>query len=500
MSQFLLVIDQGTTSTRAIVFDGGTVQVVGMAQQAFEQMFPHNGWVEHCPKTIWRDTVTVCHDVLSRCEIRPEQVVAMGITNQRETTVVWDKNTGEAVYNAIVWQDRRTADVCRQLEGQGLAQTIKQKTGLLLDPYFSATKLKWILDNVDGVRHRAEQGELAFGTIDSFLLWHLTVGKVHATDATNAARTMLFNIHSQDWDEELLQIFDIPPAMLPVVKDSSDDFGHSAPAVLGASIPIGGIAGDQQAAMVGQACFEPGMMKSTYGTGAFLLLNTGQSAVDSQHRLLTTVAYRLKGQVSYALEGSIFIAGAAMQWLRDKLHLWQQAQESEALASSIDSTEGVYFIPAFTGLGAPYWQPDVRGALFGLTRDSGIAHITRAALEAVCYQTRDVLDCMLADGAKSLQSVRVDGGMVQNSWLCQCLADVLQIPVERPNIIETTALGAAFLAGLQVGVFASLADISRHWQQQKQFVPAEEKYEEEYANWQHLVRHLVAMVPKKEKQ
>ena len=490
--QYLLAIDQGTTSSRAIVFD---VQgkIISTSQQELEQHFPDDGWVEHHPDTIWNDTVNVCRDALFRGHVTPSEVAGIGITNQRETTVVWDRNTGEVIYNAIVWQDRRTAEYCTVLRSQDLEMTVQEKTGLLIDPYFSATKLYWILQNVDGAREKAERGELAFGTIDCFLLWRLTGGAVHATDATNASRTMLFNIHTQDWDDELLTLFDVPRLMLPTVKDSSADFGVTTKDLFGVHIPIGGIAGDQQAAAVGQACFHPGMMKSTYGTGAFLLLNTGEHAVQSQNRLLTTVAYRLNGKTTYALEGSIFIAGAAVQWLRDEMHLFNQAQESEILAQSVDATEGVYFIPAFTGLGAPYWNPTVRGAIFGLTRDTNVAHITRAALEAICYQTRDVLECMLADGAKQCEALRVDGGMVANNWLCDYLANTLQTKVERPQVIETTARGAAFLAGLQVGVYDSLQAVESSWQQEKVFVPSGIKThcDQAYQCWQEMIKRLL---------
>ena len=460
-NQTLLAIDQGTTSSRAIVF-AQSGQILATAQQEFQQFYPADGWVEHDPEEIWRTTRQVCEQVL---QDHIDNIAAIGITNQRETVVLWDRSTGEAVHKAIVWQDRRTADYCAQLKQAGHEATIAAKTGLLLDPYFSASKLAWLLDNVEGMRARAERGELAFGTIDSFLLWRLTGGKVHATDATNASRTALFNIHEQDWDDELLSLFNIPRVMLPEVKDCAADFGICE--LFDKPLPIAGVAGDQQAALVGQACFQPGMMKSTYGTGCFAILHTGDKPVTSTNRLLTTVGYRLNGQTSYALEGSIFIAGAAVQWLRDGLGIIESAAETEALANGVKSNKGVYLVPAFTGLGAPYWDPHARGALFGMTRDTGPAELVRAALESVCYQTDDLLQAMIRDGAVAPSALRVDGGMVANNWLCQCLTDLTGVSVERPVIIETTALGAAYLAGLQVGLFASLDDLASRWQRDK---------------------------------
>jgi len=490
MSQYLLAIDQGTTSSRAIVFSLNG-KIVSESQKEFKQYFPHDGWVEHDAETIWRDVVSVCRDAMFHKKIKPDQIAGIGITNQRETTIVWDKKTGKPIYHAIVWQDRRTSEYCRKLKKY--ERQVQSKTGLRLDPYFSATKIRWILDHVKGARSKAKKGQLAFGTIDCYLLWHLTGGKVHATDATNASRTLLFNIHKQQWDSGLLALFDIPESLLPEVKDSSDDYGKTERSLFGFSIPIGGIAGDQQAAMIGQACFERGMMKSTYGTGAFMVLNTGEQAIASKNRLLTTVAYRLNGKTTYALEGSVFIAGAAMQWLRDKVHLFHKAAESEKLAQSIESSNGVYFVPAFTGLGAPYWNPDVRGAIFGLTRDTEVAHITRAALEAVCYQTRDLLESMYADGAKHLKTLRVDGGMVANSWLCQRLSDMLDTKVERPQVIETTALGAAGLAGLQAGVFKSLNDLKKLWKLDQVFKPkmTDKGRDQRYKKWKEMVERLL---------
>ncbi|MDF2690916.1 MAG: glycerol kinase [Gammaproteobacteria bacterium] len=410
MSEYLLAIDQGTTSTRAIVFDAKGNHM-GQSQRPLPNFFPQDGWVEHDPESIWRDTVSVCRDALFHCNLEAKQIKGIGITNQRETTVVWERKTGRAVYPAIVWQDRRSAEFCQKLKDQGIEKSVQAKTGLLLDPYFSATKIRWVLDNVKGAREQAEKGELIFGTIDCFLLWRLTGGKMHATDATNASRTLLFNIHSQTWDEELLKIFNIPKSMLPEVKNCSDDFGFTLKELLGSEVPIAGMAGDQQAATIGQACFHPGMIKSTYGTGAFMVLNTGNQAVLSEQRLLTTVAYRFNNQPVYALEGSIFMAGAVMQWLRDNIHMFKESKESQALAESVPDTHGVYFIPAFTGLGAPYWQPNVRGAILGLTRESNIAHITRAALEAVCYQTKDLLSAMLQEGGVANAKLRIGGGL-----------------------------------------------------------------------------------------
>ncbi|MDO8954170.1 MAG: glycerol kinase GlpK [Gammaproteobacteria bacterium] len=492
MTKYLLAIDQGTTSTRAIVFDGQGNNL-GSSQKALPNFFPEDGWVEHDPETIWRDTISVCRDALFQCNLQASQIKGIGITNQRETTVVWERKTGKPIYPAIVWQDRRSAKFCQTLKDQGVESEVQAKTGLLVDPYFSATKIRWILDNVKNARQQAEKGELAFGTIDCFLLWRLTGGKVHATDATNASRTLLFNIIDQTWDADLLKLFDIPSSMLPEVKDSAADFGLTQADLFGSSIPIAGIAGDQQAATIGQACFEPGMIKSTYGTGAFLVLNTGDKAILSKQRLLTTVAYRLNGKTTYALEGSIFVAGAAMQWLRDNIHMFKKSKESQALAESVPDTHGVYFVPAFTGLGAPYWNPDVRGAIFGLTRESHIAHITRAALESVCYQTKDLLAAMLKEGEVSDAVLRVDGGMVANNWLCQFLADMLDVEVERPKIIETTALGAAYLAGLQVGVFKDLDSIAALWQRDQSFHSKmdEAKRAQLYGGWQKAIKHLL---------
>src|SRR5690606_424133 len=436
--------------------------------------------------------LALARQVLAEQKVEASQVAAIGITNQRETTVLWDRHTGKPLAKAIVWQDRRTADQCAQLKAAGHEATVSAKTGLLLDPYFSATKLGWLLDNVPGARPRAEKGELAFGTIDSWLLWQLTGGKVHATDATNASRTLLFNIHTQQWDEELLTLFNMPRALLPEVRDSAADYGRTEASLLGGEVPIAGIAGDQQAALVGQACFAPGMVKSTYGTGCFMVLNTGTKAVVSKNRLLTTVGYRLNGETTYALEGSIFVAGAAIQWLRDGLRLISHASETEALARSVSSARGVYLVPAFTGMGAPWWDPHARGALLGLTRDTGIAEVVTAGLESVCYQTLDLLEAMMADGAAKPTALRVDGGMVVNNWLTQALADTLGVPVDRPVVTETTALGAAYLAGLQVGLFGSLEEISSHWQCDRHFRPAldEPTRQARYAGWRKAVARV----------
>ena len=462
-THYILAIDQGTTSSRAMIFSTHG-DCVAVAQEEFRQIFPQDGWVEHDPEDIWSSVVNVCRQCLQQAADAGIRVAGIGITNQRETTVVWDRKTGKALYNAIVWQDRRTADFCDALKADGNEEWVSERTGLLLDPYFSATKLRWVLENVDGARAKAEAGDLAFGTIDSFLLWRLTGGKSHATDATNASRTMLFNIHTQEWDESLLELFDVPASILPEVKDCSSDFGTTTADLLGLPLPIAGIAGDQQAAAIGQACLTPGMIKSTYGTGCFVLMNTGSKAVRSKNRLLTTVAYRINGKPSYAIEGSIFVAGAAIQWIRDGIKLISSAGEVEGLAQSLDSNHGVYMVPAFTGLGAPHWDPHARGAVFGLTRDTGIAEIVRATLESVVYQTYDLMAAMKRDSDTETVTLRVDGGMVANNWFLQFLADILDSDVERPKVTETTALGAAYLAGAQLGMFDFHTDIREFWQ------------------------------------
>ncbi len=491
MTDYLLAFDQGTTSSRAIVFDAAGHRL-GAGQEEFKQHFPCDGWVEHDPEDLWQTSLRSYHMALQEAALRPQDIRAIGISNQRETTLIWNRSTGRPIYNAIVWQDRRTALCCQEmselLQQQGKSQIISEKTGLLLDPYFSASKMRWILDHVHGAQAAAEAGELAFGTVDSFLLWRLTGGRSHCTDATNASRTLLFNIHTQCWDEELLTLFNIPTSLLPTVLDSAADFGVSDPAILGAAIPITGIAGDQQAAAFGQCCFEPGMAKSTYGTGCFLLLNTGDKALQSENRLLTTIAYRLHGKVTYALEGSIFMAGATMQWLRDGLRLFKDAAETEQLAQQTDHNMHVIFVPAFTGLGAPYWDADARGAIFGLTRDTGIKELVTAALLSVCYQTRDLQRAMEADGVRP-DTLRVDGGMARNDFVLQNLANLLDCRVDRPRITETTALGVACLAGLQCGVYDSLETIARQWQLEKSFSPQKDNAwrEERYALWQDAV-------------
>jgi glycerol kinase len=474
METHILAIDQGTTSSRAIVFRAD-ISIAAIAQQEFPQHFPASGWVEHEPEDIWISTVATCRQAMTKAGITPKDIAAIGITNQRETTVVWDRATGKAVHRAIVWQDRRTADVCARLKAEGHEPAISAKTGLIIDPYFSGTKVAWILDSVPGARARAMRGELMFGTVDCYLLWRLTGGKVHATDATNASRTLLFNIHTGQWDDELLDMLQVPRAMLPEVKDSSVHFGDSASELFGAPISIRGIAGDQQAAVVGQACFAPGMIKSTYGTGCFALLNTGTTPVTSNNKLLTTIAYQLNGQRTYALEGSIFVAGSAVQWLRDGLGLIKQASETGPLADQSDPTQSVYLVPAFVGMGAPYWNPNVRGALFGLTRNTGPAELAHAALESVCYQTFDLWDAMRADwpGADAAHTVlRVDGGMTASDWTMQRLADLLEAPVDRPVIQETTALGAAYLAGLSAGVYPEPSRFADNWRLERRFRPA----------------------------
>ena len=490
---YILAIDQGTTSTRAILFDAQG-RPAGSARRELPQIFPRDGWVEHDPEEIWRATVDVCRKVLAETGHGAGEIAAIGITNQRETTILWERATGRPIYNAIVWQDRRTADLCRRLSDDGHADLVAARTGLVIDPYFSATKIAWLLDNVEGAREAAAGGEILFGTVDSFLLWRLTGGKVHATDATNASRTMVFNIHTQDWDDELLELLSIPRAMLPDVLDNSTGFGVTEKDLFAGAIPITGMAGDQQAATVGQACFAPGMIKGTYGTGAFILLNTGARPVASKNKLLTTIAYRLRGETTYAVEGSLFIAGAAVQWLRDGLKLIDTAGATEAIAEGIADTGGVYLVPAFTGLGAPYWDPAARGAIVGLTRATGVAEIVRAALEAVCYQTRDLMRAMEDDGASPPTALRVDGGMVANDWLMQFLADILEVPVERPVITETTALGAAYLAGLEAGLYSSVEEISGHWKRQRRFDPAlgPDRRQRLYSGWLEAVGRVRA--------
>lgn len=468
MTEFIVALDQGTTSSRAIRFDN-TGRIITTQQREFKQIYPRPSWVEHDPNEIWETQLAVAKAV---CD-DPSQIAAIGITNQRETTVVWDRKTGEPIYNAIVWQDRRTSEFCDELKKEGFDKTILEKTGLVTDAYFSGTKLKWILDNVDGARAKAEAGQLAFGTIDSYLVWKLTGGRLHITDVSNASRTMLYDIHKRWWSNTILTRFNIPQSMLPQVVPSSMVYGETDSALFGKAIPIAGIAGDQQAATFGQACFSPGLAKNTYGTGCFMLMNTGDMPVTSKHSLLTTVGWKIgdAGATQYALEGSVFIAGAVVQWLRDELQLISHARETEGLAMSIPDAGGVYLVPAFVGLGAPYWDQYARGTIVGLTRGSGKAHIARAALEAIAYQTRDVVDAMLADSDLSLQTLRVDGGATANNFLMQFQADILGVPVERPVVTETTALGAAYLAGLAVGYWRSLDEIASQWQRERLFEP-----------------------------
>lgn len=492
MTQFLLAIDQGTTSTRAIVFNAGG-SPVAQHQIALNQIFPADGWVEHNAEEIWNAVISCCRAALQNANLTAEKIAAIGITNQRETTIVWERTTGKPIYHAIVWQDRRTADWCEKLKKEEYDSVVQDKTGLLLDPYFSATKIRWILDNIPGARARAEKGELAFGTVDCYLLWKLTGGRSHKTDATNASRTLIFNIHSQQWDDELLEKFRVPKSMLPEVMDCCADFGSSLSELLGAPIKIAGIAGDQQAALVGQACFKPGMGKSTYGTGCFMVMNTGKKSIKSTHRLLSTVGYRINGEVTYAVEGSIFIAGAAIQWLRDGLKIIQDAKETEQMAINTGENNSVYLVPAFTGLGAPYWDPHARGAIFGLNRNTGIKEIVTAGLQSVCYQTADLLNAMIEDGTATPTALRVDGGMVENNWLVQFLSDILQVTVDRPTVTETTALGAVYLAGLQVGIYKSFDEIASLWQCDRRFncqMPVEQQ-QHLYAGWLNAVKRVM---------
>lgn len=493
MASHILAIDQGTTSSRAIVFSD-RLDIVSVAQQEFKQYFPQSGWVEHDAEEIWASTLATCRKALDKAKVTAAGIGAIGITNQRETAIIWERDSGKPIHKAIVWQDRRTSDLCNGLRDAGHDPMITDKTGLLLDAYFSATKIKWLLDTVPGARERAEKGELCFGTVDTFLLWRLTGGKVHATDATNASRTMLYNIHTNCWDDELLQLLDVPKSILPEVKDSAADFGASAPELFGSPIPIGGIAGDQQSALVGQACFSPGMIKSTYGTGCFVVLNTGDHPVRSGNRLLTTIGYRLNGRTTYALEGSIFVAGAAVQWMRDAMGLIEAASETGKLARKADISQDVYLVPAFTGLGAPHWDPDARGAIFGITRATGPAELSKAALESVCYQTRDLLEAMRRDWDTMGDTVlRVDGGMVASSYTMQFLADILAAPVDRPVILETTALGAAYLAGLQAGMLPPPEEFAESWKRDVRFTPSldEEIRKRKYAGWQDAVRRTL---------
>ena len=493
MSGYVLAIDQGTTSSRAILFDE-KLQIKAIAQQEFQQIYPRSGWVEHDPGEIRKSVLSTCRDVIKKSGVKTSQINSIGITNQRETVVLWDKQTGKCLHNALVWQDRRTADLCAKLKAAGHEKIVTQKTGLLLDPYFSATKIAWLLDHVEGARHAANEGRLAFGTIDTYLVWRLTGGRVHATDATNASRTLLYDIHQGGWSDELCELFKVPQTLLPEVKDCTADFGTTDDEVFGTPIPITGIAGDQQAATIGQACFSPGMMKSTYGTGCFAMLNTGSEAVQSNNRLLTTIAYQLEGTPTYALEGSIFIAGAAVQWLRDGLGIVENADETGDLAAKADPHQSVYLVPAFVGLGAPHWDADARGAIYGLTRNTGPAELARAALESVCYQTRDLLDAMRADWPDMDDTIlRVDGGMAASNWTMQALADILDAPIDRPLVTETTALGAAYLAGLQTDFYPSIDEFKQGWSLDRRFVPQmdEEERTRKITGWNSAVKRTL---------
>lgn len=494
MTSFILAIDQGTTSSRAILFDQD-FNVVASDQKEFAQHFPASGMVEHDVEEIWQSVVSTCRNAIAKAGIEATKIAGIGITNQRETTVVWEKATGKPIHRAIVWQDRRTSAFCAELKRDGLEEEVTTKTGLLLDPYFSGTKIRWLLDHVDGARKKAENGDLLFGTIDTYLLWRLTDGAAHKTDATNASRTLLFNVDKNEWDDDLLESFGIPRNMLPSVEDCAHAFGNTVSDLFGASIPVLGMAGDQHAASMGQACFQPGMIKSTYGTGCFVMLNTGETRAISNNRLLSTIAYRLNGTTTYALEGSIFIAGAAVQWLRDGLKIIDDASQTGSLAAEADQSQDVILVPAFAGLGAPYWEPDVRGAIFGLTRNTGPREMSRAALEAVCYQTRDLVDAMKNDWQGQLDEtvLRVDGGMVASDWTMQYLADMLAAPIDRPSILETTALGAAWLAGMQSGIWPDRDGFSKSWKLQHRFQPrlAEAERARRYAGWRAAVESTI---------
>ncbi|WP_163847586.1 glycerol kinase GlpK [Pseudooceanicola aestuarii] len=488
----ILAIDQGTTSSRAMILDG-QMRVTAVAQQEFPQHFPRSGWVEHDPGDLWTSTAATCRAAVEKAGLGPRELAGIGITNQRETVVIWDARDGRPLHNAIVWQDRRTADTCARLRRDGAEDQVTEATGLLLDPYFSATKIAWLLDHVDGARALAEAGHLRFGTVDCWLIWKLTGGAVHATDATNASRTMLYDIRRGAWDADLCALFGVPMSMLPEVRDCADDFGTTRPDLFGAPIPILGVAGDQQAAAMGQACFTPGMMKATYGTGCFALLNTGEDLVRSSNRLLGTVASRLDGRMTYALEGSIFVAGAVVQWLRDGLRIIDDAGQTQALAVQADEEQQVILVPAFTGLGAPYWDADCRGAIYGLTRRTGPAELARAALESVGYQTRDLIEAMQRDRPGGAQTLRVDGGMVASDWTMQFLSDITGLPVDRPEMTETTALGAAWLAGMRAGIYPDQDGFAEMWRRQARFTPAmgEDRRDARYAAWQDAVRRTL---------
>lgn len=497
MEKFIMSIDQGTTSSRAIIFNKKG-EVVSVAQKEFQQIFPKPGWVEHNANEIWTSVLAVIAESLEVGNIKPTQIEAIGITNQRETTVVWDKNTGRPIYNAIVWQSRQTSGICDELKAKGYSELFASKTGLVIDAYFSGTKVKWILDNVEGAREKAEKGDLLFGTIDTWLIWKFTGGAAHVTDYSNASRTLMYNIFELKWDDELLEILNVPKNMLPEVKPSSQIYGYTVEHhFLGARVPISGVAGDQQAALFGQACYESGMAKNTYGTGSFMLMNTGTKPVRSKNGLVTTIAWGLDGKVEYALEGSIFVTGSSIQWLRDGLRMFRHANESEEYATKVSSTDGVYVVPAFVGLGAPYWDSDARGAIFGITRGTSKEHLIRATLESIAYQTRDVLQAMEEDSGIKLQSLRVDGGAVKNNFLMQFQADILGTPVDRPTVIETTALGAAYLAGLAVGYWNSKEEIAKSWNIDRTFAPAlaADEREKLYAGWKKAVASTITFKP-----
>ena len=488
MTDYILSLDQGTTSSRAIIFDE-KIGVIASAQKEFKQHFPQDGWVEHNPNDIWSSTLESAQQAISKAKIEGSLVSGIGITNQRETTIVWDRKTGDPIYNAIVWQDRRTSNFCKSLREKGLEEKIRSRTGLVIDPYFSASKIHWILNNVQGAKQRAETGDLAFGTVDTFLLWKLTAGKSHLTDVTNASRTQLYNIHDQCWDKDLLEIFEIPSSILPEVKDCAANFGSTESNLFGSPIKISGMIGDQQAAAFGQCCFEKGNAKSTYGTGSFLMLNTGEAVVESENRLLSTVAYRLNGQISYAVEGSIFMAGATIQWVRDKMKLIKYAADSEVLAQQANEDHNVFLVPAFTGLGAPYWDPNARASIFGMTRDTGAEELVSAALMAVCYQTKDLVRAIEEDGA-SVKNLKVDGGMANNSYLMQHLANVLNCRIMRPKNTETTAIGAAYIAGLQLGLFTSVEEIKQTWICEDSWSPEHDEplQKSKYQGWLEAVK------------
>ena len=493
MEQYILSFDQGTTSSRAIVFDRGGA-VISTAQKEFQQIYPQPGWVEHDPNEIWASQISVASEAIVKAGLTLQHIITIGITNQRETTIVWDKKTGDPVYNAIVWQDRRTAAFCDQLKKDGATEKIKEKTGLIIDAYFSATKLKWILDNVSGARNKAIKGELCFGTVDCWLLWKLTNGSVHATDISNASRTMLCNIHTGEWDEELLKLFDIPAAVLPAIKSNSEVYGYTENVLTGRSVPVSGMAGDQQAALFGQMCIKPGMVKNTYGTGCFMLMNTGNKPVTSKNNLLTTVAWKIKNETQYALEGSVFIAGAVVQWLRDGLEVIRSSSEIEQLSTKVQDNGGVYMVPAFAGLGAPYWNQHARGTIVGITRGTSASHIARAAIESIAYQTMDVLKSMEADAGFSIQELRVDGGATVNNLLMQFQSDILNTKVVRPQITETTALGAAYLAGIGVGYFNGLHELQEYWKMERVFSPmmSDDERKRLTAEWARAIKAAVA--------